>query len=79
MKLDCVIENTNMPSLYEVPLALEEEGLAEQVIKRLKIQCKEKDMHDWEDMVQRSKKLSNRTQIALVGKYTYVTEISPFW
>jgi len=69
VKLDCVIENTNMPSLYEVPLALEEEGLAEQVIKRLKIQCKEKDMHDWEDMVQRSKKLSNRTQIALVGKY----------
>lgn len=69
VKLDCVIENTNMPSLYEVPLALEEEGLAEQVIKRLKIQCKEKDMHDWEDMVLRSKKLSYRTQIALVGKY----------
>ena len=69
VKLDCVIENTNMPSLYEVPLALEEEGLAEQVIKRLKIQCKEKDLHDWEDMVLRSKKLSHRTQIALVGKY----------
>ena len=69
VKLDCVIENTNMPSLYEVPLALEEEGLAEQVIKRLKIQCKEKDMHDWEDMVLRSKKLSHHTQIALVGKY----------
>ena len=69
VKLDCVIENTNMPSLYEVPLALEEEGLAEQVIKRLKIQCKEKDLHDWEDMVQRSKKLTHRTQIALVGKY----------
>ena len=58
-----------MPSLYEVPLALEEEGLAEQVIKRLKIQCKEKDMHDWEDMVRRSKKLSHHTRIALVGKY----------
>ena len=69
VKLDCVIENTNMPSLYEVPLALEEEGLAEQVIKRLKIQCKEKDLHDWEDMVLRSKKLTHRTQIALVGKY----------
>lgn len=69
VKLDCVIENTNMPSLYEVPMALEEEGLAEQVIKRLKIQCKEKDLHDWEDMVLRSKKLSHRTQIALVGKY----------
>lgn len=69
VKLDCVIENTNMPSLYEVPLALEDEGLAEQVIKRLKIQCKDKDLHDWEDMVLRSKKLSHHTRIALVGKY----------
>lgn len=69
VKLECVIENTNMPSLYEVPLALEEEGLAEQVIKRLKIQCGEKNLHDWEDMVNRSKKLSNHTKIALVGKY----------
>lgn len=69
VKNECIIENTNMPSLYEVPLALEEEGLAEQVIKRLGIQCKNKDLHDWEDMVMRSKNLANHTQVALVGKY----------
>lgn len=69
VKLECVIENTNMPSLYEVPLALEEEGLAEQVIKRLKIQCQEKNLQDWEDMVNRSKKLSHHSKIGLVGKY----------
>jgi len=69
VKMDCIIENNNMPSLYEVPLALEEEGLAEQVIKRLQIQCKEKNLRDWEDMVERSKQLDKKTTIAIVGKY----------
>ncbi|MEG2071398.1 MAG: CTP synthase, partial [Bacteroidales bacterium] len=41
----------------------------EQVIKRLQIQCKEKDLHDWQDMVKRSKSLNTHTTIALVGKY----------
>ena len=66
---DCVIENNNMPSLYDVPLALEEEGLAEQVIKRLKLHCGEKRLQDWEEMVARSRKLDREATVAIVGKY----------
>lgn len=66
---ECVIENNNMPSLYDVPLALEEEGLAEQVIKRLQLQCGEKHLQDWEEMVSRSRKLDRETTVAIVGKY----------
>ena len=69
VKYENIIENLDMPSLYEIPLALEEEGLAEQVIKRLRLQCKEKDLSDWQDMVQRSKKVDHDVHIALVGKY----------
>lgn len=69
VKLDCIIENNNAPSLYEVPLALEEEGLAEQVIKRLQLKCCEKNLSDWEDMVMRSRNLEQETNIAIVGKY----------
>ena len=69
VKYENIIENLDMPSLYEIPLALEEEGLAEQVIKRLHLQCKEKDLSDWQDMVQRSKKVDHDVHIALVGKY----------
>ncbi len=69
VKFENIIENLDMPSLYEIPLALEEEGLAEQVIKRLRLQCKEKDLSDWQDMVQRSKKVDHEVHIALVGKY----------
>ena len=67
---ECVIQNKNQPSLYEIPLALEEEGLAEQVIKRLKIKCKEKDLSDWAEMVERSKHTSTAVKIGLIGKYT---------
>jgi len=68
--MECVIQNKNMPSLYEIPLALEDEGLAEQVIKRLKIKCKEKDLSDWVEMVDKSKHASTSVKIGLIGKYT---------
>ncbi len=70
VKPECIIENINMPSLYEVPLALEAEGLAEQVIKRLNLTCKEKDLSDWIAMVDMSKKATTKLNIGLVGKYT---------
>jgi len=67
---ECVIQNKNLSSLYEIPLALEEEGLAEQVIKRLKIKCNEKDLSDWTEMVERSKRTSSSVTIGIIGKYT---------
>ncbi len=70
VKPECIIENINMPSLYEVPLALEAEGLAEQVIKRLNLNCKEKDLSDWIEMVEKSQNLSSKLNIGIVGKYT---------
>lgn len=69
VKYENIIENPDMPSLYEIPLALEEEGLAEQVIKRLQIRCHEKDLSDWQDIVSKSKNVNSTTHIALVGKY----------
>lgn len=64
-----VIENNNMPTLYEIPLALEKEGLAKAVIKRLNLECKEPDHTDWENMVYTNKHLEKVTDIAIVGKY----------
>jgi CTP synthase len=58
-----------MPSLYEIPLALEEEGLAQRVIERLRLNCREKDLTDWQEMVDKSRKATSETHIALVGKY----------
>jgi len=70
VSIDCVIQNKNLPSLYEIPLALEDEGLAEQVIKRLKIKCNKKDLSDWIEMVNKSKTTTKKATIGIIGKYT---------
>ena len=69
VKYENIIENLDYPSLYEIPLALEEEWLAEQVLKRLNIHAKEKDLSDWQEMVNKSKSLTTQVKIGLVGKY----------
>lgn len=66
---DWVIQNMDAEVLYEVPLMLEKEGLADIVCKRLSLVCKEPDLKEWEQMVQQQKNLSNTVTIALVGKY----------
>ena len=70
---DCVIENLDLDTLYEVPLALEDEGLAKVVCKRLGIEDKEADLEGWREMVKIVKDLMDgeheEVTISLVGKY----------
>lgn len=64
-----VIQNLDMPYLYEVPLALEEEGLANIVCKRLSLNCGEPDLSEWTNMVKKMHSPTRKVKIALVGKY----------
>ncbi|QSX07732.1 CTP synthase [Alkalibacter rhizosphaerae] len=64
-----VIQNMDASELYEVPLLLEKEGLADFVCEKLNISCQKPDLTDWTAMVERSKNLKESVRIALVGKY----------
>lgn len=66
---EAVIPNQDAPSIYEVPLLLEAEGLAAQVCKRLQIVCGEPDLNDWGEIVRRATQPAHRVTIAIVGKY----------
>lgn len=66
---ECVIQNLDAPSLYEVPLMLEKEGLAKIVCKRLGIKCTVPDLTEWEAMLEKERARKNKVKIALVGKY----------
>ena len=66
---DWVIENADAEVLYEVPLKLEKEGLGEIVSRRLSLACRPPDLSEWEQLVEKQKKLSQKVVIALVGKY----------
>ncbi len=64
-----VIQNLTAPSLYEVPLWLENEGLAKSVCHHLGIEDRQPDLTEWTEMVQRAENAHKKVTIALVGKY----------
>lgn len=65
-----VLENRDVETLYEAPLAMEKEHLADVVCHCLELPCPEPDLREWEDMVQSLKNPSKEVSVALVGKYT---------
>jgi CTP synthase len=66
---DCVIINRTHKSSYEVPLALEREGLARVVLRKLGLEDRPVDLAEWEDVVKRNAQADKKVKIALVGKY----------
>ena len=66
---DHVIPNLTADLLYEVPLMLEREGLADVAARRLGLSCHAPDLTEWAAMVRRAKHPKGTVAIALVGKY----------
>ena len=64
-----VIQNLTAPSLYEVPLWLENEGHAHSVCHHLKLEDRKPDLTEWIAMVNRTKSATKKVTIGLVGKY----------
>lgn len=64
-----VVQNLTVDMLYEAPLAMEKEHLAEIVCECLKLDCPEPDLEDWRIMVESAKNPTQEVTVALVGKY----------
>ena len=64
-----VVQNLTVDMLYEAPLAMEKEHLAEIVCNSLKLDCPEPDLDDWKAMVKAAKNPTKEVTVALVGKY----------
>ena len=65
-----VIESPDVPSIYQIPLEFEAQGLDERVMQRLNLVGREPDLSAWRAMVQRVVQPRDRVRIAVVGKYT---------
>lgn len=64
-----VIQNLTAPSLYSVPLMLEEQGLANSVCHHLGLENRKPDLTEWTEMVNRQQAAAKSVTIGLVGKY----------
>ena len=65
-----VLQNLDVEVLYEVPLVMEEEHLAQVACECLNLPCPEPDLKDWTAMIDAWKHPEKDVTIALVGKYT---------
>ncbi len=60
----------NARSIYEVPLTLEDAGIADAIVRKLAIKPKKPELQPWRDMVARSMKKYNRTvRVGIIAKY----------
>jgi CTP synthase len=68
---EAVIGLTDVSSIYEVPLMLEQEGLDDIVVNYLNLSVKKKDgdLAEWRDIVKTILSPSRIVRIAIVGKY----------
>ena len=64
-----VLQNLDVEYLYEAPLAMEEEHLAQVACECLDLPCPEPDLTDWKSMVASLRAPVHEVTIALVGKY----------
>ena len=64
-----VLQNLDVEYLYEAPLAMEKEHLAQVACECLHLDCSEPDLADWKKMVEDLRHPTDEVQIALVGKY----------
>jgi CTP synthase len=66
---NAVVPNVDLDSLYKVPLALEEEGLARIVCQKLGLQDRTPDLAEWNTLVHYALNPKGVCDIAIVGKY----------
>ena len=64
-----VLQNLDVEYLYEAPLAMEKEHLAQVACECLNLPCPEPDLTDWKQMVESLRHPTCEVNIALVGKY----------
>jgi CTP synthase len=65
-----VIESPDVPTIYQIPLVFEQQGFAERVMERLRLQAPTPDLTAWRAMVQRITQPREKVRICVVGKYT---------
>ena len=64
-----VLPLPTVSTIYEVPLALEEEGLGQLIVDKLKLKHRQPDLSQWQELVNLIKTPREPVNIALVGKY----------
>ena len=68
--LECVVQSEDMPSIYEVPVNMQRQGLDAAILRKMGVPVGETPaMKPWNDFLDMQRNASREVHIALVGKY----------
>lgn len=72
--VECVITSQDAKSIYEVPLIVEKEGLAQQTLELLNMEQRQPELGQWQTLVEKMYSPQHRVEIAIVGKYVQLSD-----
>ena len=68
--LECVVQSEDLPSIYEVPVNMQRQGLDAAILRKIGIPVGETPaMKSWHDFLEKQKDATREVHVALVGKY----------
>jgi CTP synthase len=68
--LECVVQSEDMPSIYEVPVNMQRQGLDAAIMRKIGIPVGETPaMQSWHDFLEKQRSAKREIHVALVGKY----------
>ena len=68
--LECVVQSEDLPSIYEVPVNMQHQGLDAAIMRKIGIPVGETPaMKPWRDFLDKQRHATNEVHIGLVGKY----------
>ena len=74
VEVNSVVTSLDASTIYEVPLILEQEGLAQRTLELLQLEQRQPDLHDWRDLVIKMNSPRTKIDIAIVGKYIQLSD-----
>ncbi|OGH64925.1 MAG: CTP synthase [Candidatus Magasanikbacteria bacterium RIFCSPHIGHO2_01_FULL_41_23] len=69
VKPEHCISAPDVPSIYQIPLTLEEQNLGNKLLKILNLKTRPSNLKPWQDFLKRIQSSTREVKIAVVGKY----------
>jgi CTP synthase len=69
VKKEDVISNPDLPSIYEVPIVMQQQKLGEKILAKFGLPAGKKDLKPWKKLVRTMKTVRKEVHIGVVGKY----------
>ena len=74
VEVNSVVTSLDASTIYEVPLILEQEGLAQRTLELLQLEQRQPDLQDWRNLVIKMNSPRTKVEVAIVGKYIQLSD-----